>query len=58
MGVAPPGGYEMMERIAETSPRSLARMAGVFYLLMLLTGGRAVFARGAADLLVVGSYIA
>jgi hypothetical protein len=28
-----PEGYEMMERIAETSPRSLARMAGVFQAL-------------------------
>ncbi len=36
----------MMERIAEASPSSLARMAGVFYLLTGLTGGLAVFARG------------
>ena len=28
-----PEGYEMMDRIAETSPRSLARMAGVFQAL-------------------------
>ena len=33
----------MIGRIAEASPRSLARMAGVFYLLAILTG---VFAQG------------
>src|SRR5258705_10520965 len=33
----------MIGRIAEASPRSLARMAGVFYLLTILTG---VFAQG------------
>ncbi len=32
-----------MERIAEASPRSLARIAGVFYLLSMLTG---IFAQG------------
>ena len=36
----------MMERIAETSPRLKARIAGVFYLLMMLTGGLSLFARG------------
>jgi len=37
----------MTERIAEASPRSLARMAGVFYLLTILTGGFAlVFVSG------------
>ena len=36
----------MIERIAETSPRFKARMAGVFCLLMMLTGGLGVFARG------------
>jgi len=35
----------MMERIAETSPRLKARIAGVFYLLMFLPGGLAAFAR-------------
>jgi hypothetical protein len=35
----------MMERIAEASPRFKARIAGVFYLLMLPIGGLAVFAR-------------
>jgi uncharacterized protein DUF4386 len=34
-----------MERIAETSPRSKARVAGVFYLLTFVTGGLAIFAR-------------
>jgi hypothetical protein len=33
----PPGGYEMMERIAESSPRFTARMAGVCQLLEALT---------------------
>jgi len=32
----------LMERIAETSPRRKARIAGVFYLLTFLTGGVAV----------------
>jgi hypothetical protein len=35
----------MTERIAEASPRFKARMAGVFYLLMIPMGGLAVFAR-------------
>jgi Domain of unknown function (DUF4386) len=35
----------VMGRIAETSPRFKARIAGAFYLLMMLTGGLAVFAR-------------
>jgi uncharacterized protein DUF4386 len=33
----------MMERIAEASPRLKARIAGVFYLLEMLTGGFALF---------------
>ena len=36
----------MTKRITETSPRFKARMAGVFYLLVMLTGGLVVFARG------------
>ena len=36
----------MMERIAETSPRSKARIAGVFYLLNILTGALALFVSG------------
>jgi hypothetical protein len=35
----------MMERIAGTSPRFRARLAGVFYLLTFVTGGLAIFAR-------------
>ena len=34
------------KHIEEASPRFKARMAGVFYLLMMLTGGLGVFARG------------
>ena len=36
----------MMERIADTSPRFKARIAGVFYLFMMLTGEIGVFTRG------------
>ena len=36
----------MIERIAETSPRFKARMAGVFDLLMMVVGGLAGYARG------------
>ena len=35
-----------MERSGEASPRFKARMAGVFTLLMMLTGGLGDFARG------------
>src|SRR5713226_6820690 len=59
---APPGGYEMMERIAEASPRLKARIAGVFYLLTFLTGGVALFVRGrlglVAGLIAGACYIA
>src|SRR6266536_919526 len=34
-----------MERIAATSPRFTARLAGVFYLLTFVTGGLAISAR-------------
>jgi len=37
---------EMMKRSAETSPRFKARIAGVFYLLVFLTGGVALFVGG------------
>jgi hypothetical protein len=44
--VVPLGCYEMMERIAEVSPRFKAKIAGVFYLLNILTGALAlVFVR-------------
>jgi hypothetical protein len=36
----------MMERIAEASPRFKAKLAGVFYLLNILTGALALFVRG------------
>ncbi len=36
----------MMKRIAEASARFKARIAGVFYLLNILTGGAALFVRG------------
>ena len=32
-----PGGSEMMERVTEASPRFMARIAGVFYLLNVVT---------------------
>jgi hypothetical protein len=52
----------MMERIAEGSPRFKARIAGVFYLLVFLTGGFALFVRGrlgsAAGLIAGACYIA
>jgi hypothetical protein len=35
----------MMERIAEASPRLKGRIVGLFYLLMVLAGGVAMFAR-------------
>ena len=53
---------EMMERIAEASPRFKARIAGVFYLLTFLTGGFAIIVRGrlgsAAGLIAGACYIA
>src|SRR5882762_8973495 len=39
----PTGEDEVIERIAETSPRRLARITGMFYLLTILTG---IFAQG------------
>jgi hypothetical protein len=51
-----------MERIAKASPRFKARIAGVFYLLTILTGALALFVHGrlgfAVDLLATASYIA
>src|SRR5438552_11215247 len=53
---------EMTERIAEASPLFKARIAGVFYLLVFLTGGLALFVRGrlgsAAGLVAGACYIA
>ena len=40
----------MVEQISETSPRALARIAGVFYLITFLTGGAALFVRGKAGM--------
>jgi hypothetical protein len=52
----------MMKQIAEASPRFKARIAGVFYLLNILTGALALFARGrlgvAANLFAAACYIA
>jgi hypothetical protein len=51
----------MMERIAQTSPRLRARIAGVFYLLNILTGALALFVSGklgfAAILIATACYI-
>jgi hypothetical protein len=53
---------EMTQRIAEASPLFKARLAGVFYLLVFLTGGLALFVRGrlgsAAGLIAGACYIA
>jgi hypothetical protein len=53
---------EMTQRIAEASPLSKARTAGVFYLLVFLTGGLSLFVRGrlgfAAGLIAGACYIA
>ena len=49
----------MMERIAEASPRLKARIAGVFYLLAILTGGVALFVGGRlgfAGSLIAGAF--
>ena len=52
----------MMKQIAEASPRFKARIAGVFYLLNILTGALALFVRGrlgvAANLTAAACYIA
>jgi len=52
----------MTDRTAAASPGLKARMAGVFYLLTILTGGVALLARGAlgslAGLTAAGCYVA
>ena len=52
----------MNKRIAEASPLFRARLAGVFYLLVFVTGGLALFVRGslgsAAGLIAGACYIA
>jgi hypothetical protein len=51
----------VMRRIAEASPRIKARIAGVFYLLVFVTGSLAlVFARGriTANLIATACYVA
>jgi hypothetical protein len=59
---ASPGGDEMTDRITEASPRLVARIAGVFYLLTFLTGGTALFVRSrwgfAAGLIAGACYVA
>lgn len=51
-----------MERIAEASPRFKAKIAGVFYLLNIVTGASALFVGGrlgvAANLIATACYIA
>ncbi len=54
---------EMTERIAEASPRFKARIAGVFYLLTILTGAFAAVFAGrrfgdAANLIATACYVA
>jgi len=51
----------LMQRIAETSPRLKARIAGVFYLLTIVMGAAALFVHGrlgfAVDLIATVCYI-
>ncbi len=53
---------EMKERIAEASPRFQARIAGLFYLVTILTGGVVLFVQGRLglvfDLVASACYIA
>jgi hypothetical protein len=53
---------EMKEPIAEASPRSKARIAGVFYLVSILMGGGVLFVHGrlglVVDLIATACYIA
>jgi len=51
----------MMERISDASPRRKVRIAGVFYLLNILTGAIALFVSGrlgvAANLIAAACYV-
>jgi len=51
----------MMERISDASPRRKARIAGVFYLLNIVTGAIALFVSGrlglAANLMAAACYV-
>ena len=51
----------MMERISDASPRRKARIAGVFYLLNIVTGAIALFVSGrlglAANLIAAACYV-
>jgi hypothetical protein len=53
---------EMKQQIGEASPRFKDRIAGVFYLITILTGGVVLFAQGrlglAVDLVASACYIA
>jgi len=51
---------EMKERITEGSPRSKARIAGLFYLVAILTGGVVLFVPGRliVDVIATACYVA
>ena len=53
---------EMKERIGEASPHFKDRIAGVFYLVTILTGGVVLFVHGrvglVVDLIATACYIA
>lgn len=52
---------EMMERIAEASPRLQAKLVGVYYLITILTGAFILFFHGrlafAADIVAAAFYL-
>src|SRR5208283_4782419 len=53
-----PGGSEMMERVTEASPRFMARIAGVLYLLNVVTALFAFSGSGAHWMAVASGHIA